>query len=83
LAEYSGVAGYFPSGYHQVKPFYSERIVFNLEAKNTSLLTKHTAWSIKSMRKWQKKQNGGQFTIPLAKKTNFIWPRTTGFRRKY
>jgi hypothetical protein len=34
------------------------------------------------MRKWQKRQHGGQFTILLAK-NDFIWPKSTGFRRKY
>jgi hypothetical protein len=34
------------------------------------------------MRKWQKRQNGGKYTIILAKKPDFIWPKTTGFRRK-
>jgi hypothetical protein len=53
-----------------VKPFYSGRIASKLMAKNTSLLTKNTAFELKfhvDTRKWQKRQNGGQIPFLVAK----------------
>jgi hypothetical protein len=51
---------YFYSN-HQVKPFYSESIVSKLMAKKYKFThQKHC------LRKWQERQNGGQFTIFLA-----------------
>jgi hypothetical protein len=55
---------------NQVKPFYSERIVSKLMAKNTSILTKNTAFEHKFHFDLT---NGGQFTtILLAKKRLYL-----------
>jgi hypothetical protein len=68
-----------------VKPFYSGRIASKLMEKHTSLLTKTPLLSINStligengkVTKWRPN------TIPRSKKSDFIWSKTTGFRRKY
>jgi hypothetical protein len=57
----------------------SETILFRricqLMDKNTSLLTRNTAFEHKfhfDRRKWHKKQNGDQITILFAKKTTLF-----------
>jgi hypothetical protein len=58
--------------------------ISKLIAKNSSFLTKNTAFEHKfhfDKRKWQKRQNGGQFTIPLAMKWSRDHVLTCGYRR--
>jgi hypothetical protein len=57
------------SGYHQVKPFYSGRIVSKLMAKNTSLLSNNTAFEHK-------------FHVDTNEKMTKWWPNTIPFRKK-
>jgi hypothetical protein len=58
-----------------VKLFYLEGFVTKLMDKNTSLLTRNTAFGHKfhfDRRKWPKKQNGDQITILFVKKDYLV-----------
>jgi hypothetical protein len=69
-----------------VKPFYSERIASKLMTKNTSLLTKNTAFEDKlhfDTTKCDKRQNGVQFTTISAKNLTLSGQKQLDLEEKY
>jgi hypothetical protein len=58
------------------------RIASKLMAKHTSLLTKNTAFEHKFHVEMTKATKWWPY-YSRSKKPDFIWPKTTGFRRKY